>query len=55
MNKEHAISLFGSVTALAEALGIQRQAIYQWSERVPELREYQIRELLVERERAETA
>lgn len=30
MNKASAIELFGSVTDLAVALGITRQAIYQW-------------------------
>ncbi len=30
MNKSHAIEIFGSVAALADALGIRRQAIYQW-------------------------
>ncbi|MDN5850990.1 MAG: Cro/CI family transcriptional regulator [Nitrococcus sp.] len=32
MEKQSAIELFGSVTALAAALGITRQAIYQWPE-----------------------
>jgi hypothetical protein len=30
MRKTHAIEIFGSVRALADALGIQPQAIYQW-------------------------
>lgn len=32
MTKSQAIELFGSVTELAAALGIQRQAVYQWPE-----------------------
>jgi len=32
MKKEDAISIFGSVTQLAGAMGISRQAIYMWPE-----------------------
>jgi len=32
MNKSNAIALFGGVTNLANALGIKRQAIYQWKD-----------------------
>ena len=46
MKTIYAIKLFGSVKALAEALGITVHAIYQWGEHVPELRAYQIRELV---------
>lgn len=50
MTKDEAIKLFdGSVRKLADALGITEQAISQWGENVPELRVYQIRELLSER------
>lgn len=38
-----------SVSCLASALGITREAIYQWGENVPLLRIYQIRELLARR------
>lgn len=47
MNTKDAISHFGSsVKALAHALGITREAVYQWGETVPPLRAYQIRELI---------
>lgn len=39
----------GSARELAAALGITREAVYQWGETVPPLRAYQIRELLAER------
>jgi len=35
-----------SVRELAEALGITEQAVHQWDGEVPELRVYQIREIL---------
>ena len=41
MEKAHAIAHFGSVSALAEALGIAPAAISQW-DAVPELRQYQL-------------
>ena len=34
MTKTQAIKMFGSVTGLAKALGIHRQAIYQWPEQL---------------------
>lgn len=46
MTKEKAIAIFGSVRALADALGITEQAVNQWKEGVPPLRVYQIRELV---------
>lgn len=46
MTKEEAIAAFGSVRKLADALGITEQAVHQWSDEVPQLRVYQIRELL---------
>lgn len=46
MTKEKAIAIFGSVRALADALGITEQAVNQWKEDVPPLRDYQIRELV---------
>ena len=30
MTKSQAIKLFGGATALAKALGIRRQSVYQW-------------------------
>jgi len=36
------IAHFGSVSAVADALGISPQAIYQWGELVPQGRTFQI-------------
>jgi hypothetical protein len=38
-----------SVRELAGALGITREAVYQWGEDVPQLRAYQIKEILAKR------
>lgn len=52
MKTEDAIKHFdSSIRKLAEALGITREAVYQWGETVPALRVYQIREILAEREK----
>ena len=40
-----AVRHFGTLTALAAALGITRSAIYQWGRTVPELRQYQLESL----------
>lgn len=45
MKTEKAISLAGSATALAKILGLTPGAISQWSEDVPQLRVYQLKEL----------
>ena len=46
MTKQEAIDLFeGSIRKLADALGITEQAVHQWGDEVPALREYQIREI----------
>lgn len=46
MKIQAAIDYFGSVENLASALGITRQAVYQWEgEEVPELRAFQLEEL----------
>ncbi len=50
MRVEQAIIEFGSVAHLAAALSISVQAVYQWGDKVPPLREYQIRELLAMRQ-----
>lgn len=42
MTKNEAIQHFGGVSALARALGINRWAIYQWGDRPPEGRQYQL-------------
>ena len=47
MNKETAISIYGSQVALAEALGITKQAVSQWPEdKIPELLELKLRYVL---------
>jgi hypothetical protein len=51
MKTVKAIKLFGSVKELAEALDITVHAIYQWGDDVPELRVYQIRDILAARTR----
>ena len=50
MKTKDAIEQFGSVLVMATALGITREAIYQWGENVPPLRAYQIRDLLAARQ-----
>lgn len=42
MKKETAITHFKTVRALADALGITREAIYQWGDDVPELWAYKL-------------
>ena len=44
MNKSQAIEHFGSVSALAQALGVTYEAVRQWDD-VPELRQYQLEHL----------
>lgn len=41
MTKSQAIQYFGSISALAKALGVTYEAVRQWGQ-VPELRQYQI-------------
>ena len=50
MTKEEAIAAFGSAKAIAEALGITEAAVSQWPDIVPELRQYQLREVLRHRD-----
>ena len=50
MTTKEAADAFGGIDKLAEALGITRHAIYLWRGSVPELRQYQIREILRQRE-----
>lgn len=45
MKAQEAIDKAGSVTALARLLRITPAAVSQWGEQVPELRQYQLREL----------
>lgn len=42
MTKQEALAHFGTVAKLAKALGISTQAIYDWPEKVPALRQFQI-------------
>lgn len=44
-----AIKSFGNVAELASALGISVQAVYQWGDVVPKLRQYEINEILSRR------
>ena len=46
MKTQDAIELFGGRKALADALGIWPQAIYKWGEHVPDLRRFQIEEIV---------
>jgi DNA-binding transcriptional regulator YdaS (Cro superfamily) len=46
MKTQKAVALFGSANRLAKVLGITRQAINQWGEDVPLLRQYQIDEIM---------
>jgi uncharacterized protein involved in tolerance to divalent cations len=50
MKTADAIAAFGGVNKLAAALQIWPQSIYQWGEYVPELRRYQIEQMLKERD-----
>lgn len=45
MLTKSAIEHYGSVSALAAALGITTAAVYQWGEVVPLLRAYQLERL----------
>lgn len=47
-----AISKAGGIHKLAELLGISVQAIYQWGEEVPKLRQYELREIFSEQKAA---
>lgn len=47
MTRTDAIKHFGSIQAMAAALGISYEAIRQWGDEIPELRQYQI-EILTE-------
>lgn len=55
MKTKDAIDAFGTASAMARALGITPSAISQWGEDVPDLRAYQIRELLAKRQAAESS
>ena len=46
MDKDEIVRLFGSASNLAKALGITRQAVSRWNGRIPDLRVYQIRDIM---------
>lgn len=46
MDLDTAVRHFGSKRRLALALGLHPQAVYQWGDRIPPLRQYQIAELI---------
>lgn len=46
MRTAEVIERWGSAAAVAEKLGITRQAVSLWGENVPPLRAYQIKELI---------
>lgn len=45
MKKNDAINYFGSSIKLAKALGLNKSAVSQWGEEVPELRAFQLERL----------
>ena len=49
MKTEEAVKAFGSRKALADALGVWPQAVYSWGDDVPDLRAYQIKEIMAKR------
>ncbi len=53
MTKDDALKVAdGSVNELARMLGIKHSAVSQWNEeKIPELREYQIKEIIQKQER----
>ena len=50
MTTNEAVAIFGSKAEIARALGISRASVTEWGEKIPELRVYQLREILVERQ-----
>ena len=42
MNRADAINHFKGIAHLAKALGITYEAVRQWGEEIPELRQYQL-------------
>jgi hypothetical protein len=45
MTKDQAIELAGTSMALAKMLGIQRQAVSQWGDEIPQARLWQLKVL----------
>lgn len=55
MNYSDVIKHFGGVQALADALGIKKQAIYQWGGVIPRLRQFEIEALTEGKFKAQAA
>jgi hypothetical protein len=49
MKTADAIQAFGTKAAIAQALNITPQAVSYWGDEVPELRAYQLRDILAKR------
>lgn len=45
MTRSEAIEYFGGIPQLSKALGITYEAVRQWPEEIPLLRQYQLQEL----------
>lgn len=45
MKRQKAIDHFGSIPKLAQALKITYEAVRQWGDEVPELRQYQLEKI----------
>ena len=45
MKRQTAIDYYGSIPKLAQALKITYEAVRQWGDEVPELRQYQLEKL----------
>ena len=52
MNMEEALAVFGTRYKIADALGLSRQAVYQWEE-IPPLRVYQLKEIIAKQQQQE--
>ncbi|SEG21243.1 Cro/CI family transcriptional regulator [Marinobacterium lutimaris] len=46
MTRSEAIEHFGGISELAKALGITYEAVRQWPEEIPLLRQYQLKEII---------
>lgn len=46
MTVSEALKFFGSRRKIAEVLGLHVSAVYHWGDRLPPLREYQLKEIM---------